>query len=289
MSCRKSDCGKDDCSKCCGKKKAICPTGPRGFKGATGGTGPSGNTGPTGPCCTGPTGATGTGVTGPTGPLGGPSGPTGVTGGIGLTGPTGPCCTGPTGATGNSGATGAGVTGPTGATGDCCPGPTGATGATGAGDAAIIPFGGTTAFALTVPTGPTGGVGANFGFGVAQSVELTIVGDETVGEDTLAFAAPRTGTLEDLCVTLTGPGPALIPVDESLTFEIYVTPVGSTTADPTGIFVTFDEESPNTLCAVPPGSYLVAPGDKIALRARVSGPLGVALGLIVSAGLTIAA
>lgn len=286
MSCRKNDCGKDDCSKCCGKKKKVCPTGPRGK---------TGGTGPTGPCCTGVTG-----ITGPTGPLGGPSGPTGGTGLTGITGPTGPTGrTGPTGATG-IGLTGAtGRTGVTGATGDCCPGPTGATGitgptgpcctgitgATGAGDAAIIPFGGTTAFALTIPTGPTGGVGANFGFGVAQSVALTIVGDETVGEDTLAFAAPRAGTLEDLCVTLTGPGPALIPVGESVTFEIYVTPVGSTTADPTGIFVTYTSLSPNTLCGA--GSYLVAPGDKIALRATASGPLGVALGLIVSAGATI--
>lgn len=72
MSCRKSDCGKNDCDKC--KAKA----GPRGFRGATGATGP------TGPCCTGPTGASG--VTGPTGPS--------VTG---ITGPTGPGATGITG------------------------------------------------------------------------------------------------------------------------------------------------------------------------------------------------
>ena len=78
MSCRKSNCGKNDCDKC--KAKA----GPRGFRGATGATGGTGGTGPTGPCCTGPTGPSG--VTGPTGPS--------ITG---ITGPTGPGATGITG------------------------------------------------------------------------------------------------------------------------------------------------------------------------------------------------
>lgn len=273
MSCRKSDCGKNDCSKCCGKQKKACPTGPRGFRGVTGvtgATGPSG-TGPTGPCCTGPTGATG------------------VTGLTGLTGPIGPCCTGPTGATGATGLTGVtGITGPsggppgptgptgiTGPTGPCC---TGATGATGAGDCAVIPFGAPTVGALTFDPILGLGVGADLGFGTSQSVAVALNTDTGLleGVDTLAFAAPRPGTLLDLCVNVANA--VLIPVDEEVTAEVYVNDVA------TGIFVDIGPTD-TVVCEETGASFGVLPGDKIALRLTASGPTGVAEGLIVSAGL----
>ena len=254
-------------------------TGPSlmGPTGATGATGMTGNTGLP-PTITidsagdiiidGATAGNFMGPTGPQGPAGGATGATGATGiatvltynaadaptyqpgqlidsggqlyMVNTANPTGTPGTSPdytpisTGGTGPTGATGPSG-GPTGATGV-----TGVTGATGTAPATIIPYAsGTVPVTLNIAPLGVAGTGAYLGFGSQMPGVNAFGGAISLTTGTMAFTAPRSGTITSLSANFTtDPSLAVALGTSFVQAQIYIAPAGTTTFNPVGTILT---------------------------------------------------